>query len=91
MYSALIIGLLSVLICIVMLLHCGEPERIEISARFGRLLAAALTFSLLLHGGVHFPGSVLNSNMNISKQCALHAACSVLTHAVAVVLSAEMS
>ncbi len=42
------------LIAIAMLLFCGEPERIEISARLGCLSAAALTFSFLLHGGVLF-------------------------------------
>jgi len=55
------------LIAFVMLLLCGESERIEISTRLGRLLAAALTFLLLPQGGVDFPWSVLYSNMNMSS------------------------
>ncbi len=61
------IDLLSMLIAIAMLLLCGELECKEISARLGRLPAAALTFSLLPQGGVHFPWSVPYSNMNISS------------------------
>jgi len=52
------------LIAFAMLLCCGEPERIEISARLGRLLAAALTFSHLPQEGVRLPWSVPHSNMN---------------------------
>jgi hypothetical protein len=55
------------LIAIVMLLLCGESQRIEISTRLGRLLAAALTFSLLPQPGVDFPWSVPHSNMNMSR------------------------
>ncbi len=55
------------LIAIAMLLCYGEPECIEISARLGWQLAAALTFSLLLQGGVHFLWSAPCSNMNMSN------------------------
>jgi hypothetical protein len=42
------------LVAFVVLLLCGQLECKEISVCLGRLLAAALTFSLLLHRGVHF-------------------------------------
>jgi hypothetical protein len=48
------VELLSMLITIAMLLDCGESECSEISIRLGRLAAAALTFSHLLHEGVLF-------------------------------------
>jgi hypothetical protein len=55
------------LITIAMLLLCDEPECSEISACLGRLLAVALTFSLLSHGGVHFLWSAPYSSMNMSS------------------------
>ncbi len=64
------------LIVVDVLLFCDEPESREISARLGRLPAAALTFSLLPQGGVHFPWSVPYSNMNISSAHRMrHAVC----------------
>ncbi len=63
------------LIAIAMLLCYDEPECIEISARL-RQLPAALTFSLLPHGGVHFLWSAPYSNMNITSVHRLrHAVC----------------
>lgn len=55
------------LIAIDMLLLCDESECIEISNRLGWLSAAALTFWLLRHGGVHFPWSAPCVNMNMSS------------------------
>ena len=62
------IDLLSMLIVIAMLLLGSEPECKEISARLGCLPTAALTFSLLSHGGVLFSWSAPYSNMNISSE-----------------------
>ena len=61
------IELFRMLIAVVMLLFCDEPECSEISTRLDCLSAAALTFSLLSHGGVHFQWSVPYSNMNTSS------------------------
>ena len=55
------------LIVIAILLLCDESECKEIFARLGCLSAAALTFSLLPHGGAHLSWSVPCSNMNMSS------------------------